>query len=108
MANKVKLEIKETVDELKELIRDSDNIQVKERLQVLYLLKSGQVTTLKEASKILLKDISTVSRWVKWDREGGLTKLVNIYQPQGKPCSIPALIVEKLKERLADPKGFQS
>ena len=47
MANTVKVEIKETVDELKELINQCDNIKIKERLQVLYFFKSGQVTTWK-------------------------------------------------------------
>jgi transposase len=108
MANTVKIEIKETVDELKELIKQSDNTKVKERLQVLYLLKSGQVTTLKTLSQLLLLDTSTLYRWLKQYREGGISKLLDIYEPPGKSSTIPANIIEKLKEKLTDPLGFNS
>jgi transposase len=108
MANRVKVEIKETVDELKELIEQAADIRVKERLQVLYLLKSGQVRTLKAASQILIKDTATLYRWLRQYKTGGLAQMLDLYEARGKPASIPAEIVEKLKERLRDPLGFNS
>ena len=108
MANTVKIEIKETIDELKKLIKQSDDIKVKERLQVLYLLKSGQVTTLKALSQFLVKDTSTLFRWLKQYKKGGLAKLLTIYKPSGKPSSIPANIIENLQQKLQEPTGFNS
>lgn len=108
MANTVKVEIKETVDELKKLIEQADDIKVKERLQVLYLLKTGQVRTLKALSQLLIKDTSTLYRWLRQYKAGGLAQLLEIYEASGKPASIPADIVEKLKLRLKDPSGFNS
>ena len=108
MANTVKVEIKETVGELKELIEQAADIRVKERLQVLYLLKSGQVRTLKSLSQILIKDTSTLYRWLRQYKAGGLAQMIELYEASGKPASIPADIVEKLKVRLRDPLGFNS
>ncbi len=108
MANTVKVEIKETVDELEELIKQTYDIKIKERLQALYFLKSGQITTLKALAKILLKDTSTLYRWLKQYKDGGLPKFLDIYEPKGKSSSIPADVIEKLRERLKDPLGFNS
>lgn len=108
MANYVKIEIKETVDELKELIKQADEIKVKERLQVLYLLKSGHATTLKALSNILLLDTSTLYRWLKQYKKGGLDKLLDIYEPKGKPSSIPSDIIEKLQQKLQEQTGFNT
>jgi transposase len=108
MANRVKVEIKETVDELEKLIKQASDIKVRERLQALYLLKSGQVTTLKALSKILLKDTATLYRWLKQYKERGLSKFLNIYEPKGKASSIPPHIIEKLRERLQNSQGFDS
>jgi hypothetical protein len=41
----IKIEILETVDELKELLKATENQEVKERIQALYWLKSEQVKT---------------------------------------------------------------
>jgi len=106
MASRVKVEIKETVEELQALIKQETNAKKKERLQLLYLLKSDQVPTLEAISIILGKNTSTFHRWLKQYQEGGLSQLLDLYQPQGKPCKIPAEIIEKLKERLQNPEGF--
>lgn len=45
MSGIIKIEILETVDELKELLKATENQEVKERIQALYWLKSEQVKT---------------------------------------------------------------
>jgi len=106
MAKRVKIEIKETIDELQALIKQETNAKKKERLQLLYLLQSDQVPTLEAIAIILGKNTATLYRWLKQYRQGGLSQCLDLYQPQGKPCLIPAEIIEKLKERLQNPEGF--
>jgi hypothetical protein len=45
MSGVIKIEITETVDELKELLKLTEHQGVKERVQALYWLKSEQVKT---------------------------------------------------------------
>jgi hypothetical protein len=45
MSGVIKIEITETVDELKELLKLIENQEAKERVQALYWLKSKQVKT---------------------------------------------------------------
>jgi hypothetical protein len=47
MSGVIKIEILETVDELRQLLQTSQTKEVKERVQALYWLKSGQVQTTK-------------------------------------------------------------
>ena len=46
----IKIEIYETVDELRELLQSTEMKEVKERVQALYWLKSGQVQTVKASA----------------------------------------------------------
>ena len=45
MSGVIKIEILETVDELRQLLQSTKTKEVKERVQALYWLKSGQVQT---------------------------------------------------------------
>lgn len=108
MANQIKLDISETAVELKTLLKKESNLQKKERLQALYLLKSGQVTTLEALSKLLVKDPSTIYRWFQKYKTEGLTGLLKLYKPAGKPCSLSPEAIERLKQKLQNPEGFKS
>ncbi|MBD2039539.1 helix-turn-helix domain-containing protein [Microcoleus sp. FACHB-672] len=108
MANQIKLDISETAVELKTLLKKESNLQKKERLQALYLLKSGQVTTLEALSKLLVKDPSTIYRWFQKYKTDGLSGLLKLYKPAGKPCSLPAEAIERLKQKLQNPEVFRT
>ena len=47
MSSVIKIEILETVDKLRQLLRSSETKEVKERVQALYWLKSDRVKTTK-------------------------------------------------------------
>ncbi|MEH1840458.1 MAG: helix-turn-helix domain-containing protein [Nostoc sp.] len=50
----------------------------KEKLQMLWWIKSGQVKEQQEIGKRLAKDTSTVTRWLQKYRTGGLSELLKI------------------------------
>ena len=63
MGRKLSLEIIETAEELKELLRKQREGRLKERVQALYLLKTHQVRELKELGQVVGRDTSTLYRW---------------------------------------------
>lgn len=57
------LEIKETLDELRKLLRVQKTASDKERIQLLYLLKSEQAQTITIAASLLGRHRVTVQKW---------------------------------------------
>lgn len=57
---------------------------------------------------VLGRNRVTVQRWLRSYRSGGLNKLLEIYQPQGRPMLIPEWAITALKQELKDPEGFAS
>ena len=55
----------------------------KERVQALYLLKMEQVTELKELARIVGRDPSTLYRWFKRYKVGGLASLLELGYAKG-------------------------
>ena len=63
MAGVYKLNITESEEELKKLLGQQKTASDKERIQLLYLLKSKQAITIQDASKILGRHRVTVQEW---------------------------------------------
>ncbi|MCT7981166.1 helix-turn-helix domain-containing protein [Laspinema olomoucense] len=108
MANTLKLDIKEPAEDLKTRFKKETNAQKKERLHALYLLKSGKVSTLESLSRLLSRDTSTLYRWFQKYKNEGLDGLLKVYKPAGRPITIPAEALEKLKLRIQSDEGFKS
>ena len=77
MSGVIKVEILETVDELRELLKSTENQEVKERIQALYWLKSGQVQTTRAIANLIGKHRVTVSRWLSNYRTEGIEALLS-------------------------------
>ncbi len=109
MSGVVKIEISESADKLKMLLKNAKTPQEKERIQTLYWLKTETVTTVKQIAIILGRNRVTVQKWLRKYRTGGLDRLL---EPKanlgGRPRSIPGSVIDKLKEELQKPEGFQS
>ncbi|ESA34641.1 transposase, partial [Leptolyngbya sp. Heron Island J] len=71
------LEITESEDELKALLRSQKTASSKERIQFLYLLKSEQASTIQQAAKLLGRHRVTVQKWAKRYRDGQLAGLLS-------------------------------
>ena len=79
-------------------------------MHLLVLLKSGQVTTRREAAAHLAVHRNTVALWLRTSRAGGLSALVT-YKEAGAPAghkSLPAAVFAQLQARLATSSGFAS
>jgi len=108
MPRPLRIEISESEDTLKRLLRQQSSGRRKERLQALYWLKSGQVNTRMELAALTGRGESTVYRWLKLYKSGGLSSILEIPTSPGKPPMIGGEDLEKLKARLAELSGFES
>lgn len=106
MSGIYKLEIQESEDQLKLLLRQQKTGFGKERIQLLYLLKTQQAKTVQEAASLLGRHRATVQEWLRLYRQGGLAELLQSKTRPGRPRSIPAWAEAILQERLQQPQGF--
>ncbi|MDV3001425.1 MAG: IS630 family transposase ISAcma28 [Chroococcopsis gigantea SAG 12.99] len=108
MAGVYKIEISETFGELKELLRQEKTGAGKERIQVLYLLKTKKALTVTEAAGIIGRNRVTVQDWLGKYRQGGLEKLLSKKVSTGRPRKVPQWAKKALEKRLEENKGFES
>ena len=108
MGRKLTVEIVESIDELKKALQYSRSASSKERLQVIYWLKSGQVTSRSEIGERLGRDPATITRWIKKYKSGGIRELLSVKKAPGKTPMLTLENLERLEEKLSEPKGFKS
>ena len=108
MGNKFQVEVSETVQELKHRLHHAVTCSTKERVQMLYWIKSGAIATRKELSQKLGRDESTIDRWLKRYQQGGISSLLEVKTPPGKKSQISAGQMNQLEQRLSQPQGFKS
>jgi transposase len=80
----------------------------KERLQVLYLLKSLQAENITAAARLVGRDRVTVQRWMRKYQQGGIEELIAEHSSPGRPRSIPSAVSLALEAELAKREGFKS
>lgn len=78
MSRPFKVEIAHSEEELKQRLQTARLASQKEKLQMLWWLKSGQVSEQQEIAFRLGRDTSTVTRWLQKYRRGGLSSLLEI------------------------------
>ena len=102
------LDIIESETELKQLLRKQKTASGKERIQLLYLLKTKKAKTITQASQLLGRNRVTLQDWLSKYRHGGLVKMLERKTSPGRPRKIPAWAENALAKRLEDPQGFES
>lgn len=102
------LDILETESKLKQLLRKEKLGSRKERIQLLYLLKSQQAQTVIQAAELLGRHRVTLQNWLAKYREGGLENLLGRASSSGRPRKIPTWAEKALANRLEEPVGFES
>jgi transposase len=102
------IEVNESAEELKHRLHHAVTSNTKERLQMLYWLKQKAIATRQELSQRLGRDESTIYRWLKKYRQGGISNLLEVKSSPGKSCRISDQAMNRLKERLSEPQGFNS
>jgi transposase len=108
MGRNFQVEVNESEEELKHRLRYTGTAASKERLQMLYWIKTNAIATRAELSQRLERDVSTVYRWLKRYQQGGIEALLEVKTPPGKSALIPENVMNKLLERLSQPQGFKS
>jgi transposase len=104
----VKIEIAETTTELEELLRLTEFIKVRERIQVIYWIKSDRVKTVTAISLLLGKHRTTIFRWLNIYRTQGLKALLTKEKSSGRNKKITPFIEQSLKKKLQESKQFHS
>ncbi len=108
MANKFQVEIQETVEELEHRLERAITAVSKEKLLLLYWIATKKIKTREELATMLKRDSSTIYRWLKTYKQGGITELLTVKKAPGKTPHIPPEVREKLIKKLQEPQGETS
>jgi transposase len=85
---------------LKERLRHEHDGHKKLRLQMLYLLASGQAHSRQEVARLLGVHRNTIGRWLARYAAGGLEAVLATYVPAGKPVSLTPHVLASLEQVL--------
>ena len=108
MSRPFQIEISESQEELEKALRHATAASSKERLQMLYWLKSGQVSSRRSLAERLGRDEATITRWVRKYKDQGRRGLLEVKHAPGKASLMGGSDLERLKQQLQEPSGFQS
>lgn len=108
MARPFQVEIAESQAELKKALKHAVSASDKERLQMLYWLKSGQLSSRDRLAESLGRDKATITRWLRKYKDEGLAGLLEVKQAPGQIAIVRGVALERLKQRLQEPQGFSS
>ena len=109
MSRTLNFTVSETVEELQKLLRSETDVRKRERLQFLFLYKSGLVTSHQQIAALLNRSLPVITKWVKRYMERGLKGLLKMhYQGRKNSRIIPAEAVEELTIKLEKVEGFGS
>lgn len=84
MARPFKLEVTESEEELVSLLKQNLSGMARERVQLLWWIKSSQVSAHQELVRRSGRDGSTITRWLQKYRQGGLAALLAVKKAPGK------------------------
>lgn len=106
--NKSIPEIHESVEQLRERLRQESRARQKQRLQALYLLRSGQAKSRTQAGELLGVSRRTVGEWLDRYAAEGLEGLLEIRTHTNRNYSLTPEQDARLREKLSEPEGFPS
>ena len=102
------IEIKESIEQLECQLKTARTASQKERLQMLWWLKSEQVTQHQELAERLGRDPSTITRWLQRYRQGGIRCLLEVKTAAGQTRQLTDEALGGLQRQLDSPFGFGS
>jgi transposase len=100
--------ITEEVENLKQRLQRAHDGRKRPRLQMLYLLASGQARTRQAVAQLLGVHRHTIGHWLAIYETGGLEALLEVYVPAGKPISLSPGVLASIEQALQEPAGFAS
>lgn len=108
MSRPFHLEISESLEYLEQSLRHARSARQTEKLQMLWWIKSGQVSQHQELGQRLNRNNSTISRWLQQYRTGGLKVLLAQRSAPGAAWKIDGEVLQALQAQLRQPDGFKS
>jgi transposase len=108
MSGVPKVEIAESVETLKSLMRQQKAALNHAKVQSLYLLKINVAETVRYLAVIMGRSESTIHYWLQLYKTGGIAKLLEEPPQTGRPKKIDIETVAKIQQELSDPEGFNS
>ncbi len=106
--NKKVPDITESVEELKSLMGQSTQVHQKQRLSMLYLLRSGHAKNRKQVAELLGVHRTTIGHWLLCYETDGLEKLLERRYPPGRMSALTQEQRDTLRAELQKPQGFRS
>ena len=106
--NRVLPKIKETEEEIREMLKSEQRVKRQNRLQALYLIVTKQAKSRSKVSKMLGLNRNTISEWFSLYEVGGLEKLLEIYKPSGAKPKISSKAIAEIRAILKTEKGFRT
>jgi transposase len=109
MSRLLQVEIQESAEQLKEMMNEQSRAKFRERLQILYWIKTGLFNSLQPLADHLGRSKSVVFKWLKIYRTQGLSGLLQWNYRGGRRSRISEAILSAIQCRLDDPtQGFRS
>lgn len=109
MSRSLYVEIQESSEELRRIMNEQTRAKFRERLQILYWIKTGFYNSLQELADHLGRSKSVIVKWLKVYRTEGLAGLLQWNYHGGRRSKISEAMVAALQLRLNDPtQGFHS
>ena len=98
----------EEATQLRKLMQHQPDSHLRARLHLLYLLRTGMVTTRAQAAQLLGIGRNTVGQWLHQYERGGLAALLEVGHAPGKTSSLPAEVITGMRAKLTEPTGCAS
>lgn len=106
--NKALPKIKETEQEIREMLKSEPQVKRQNRLQALYLIVGKQAKSRSKVATMLGFNRNTISEWFSLYEVGGLEKLLDIYKPSGAKPKITKAAIAEISRLLQTEKGFRT
>jgi transposase len=90
------------------LMRKEKNGKKMQKLQMLYLLTTGQAKNRTEVSEMIGVSTKTIGKWINKYESGGVKGVLKTKARGGTKSSLPKEVIEAMKEQLSQPEGFLS
>jgi transposase len=101
-------EVQEDFAYIKQRYQSEKHPRKKQRLFMLYLLKSQQAKTRQEVASLLALSRNTIGQWLTRYEKEGIPGLLDIRTHPNRPRLTPPAVMEQLQEKLRTPHGFRS
>ena len=101
-------EILESAEELLDMIKKEKKGRFRDRLRLLWFLKTGEAESMSRAAEFCGISYPTAMEWFRRYEIGGIAELLCLKTVPGRQRAISGEMLEDLKKRLSEPKGFRS